>query len=203
MKHDPTLDELEQGANAPHFEGHTPDHVGTPPGHEAAQSPDGDDPDLAGRAPGTTSDHAQHVPSPVSTDGTVHEPRTVEDWEARLSAFGSRFADHERVEGDDYGHAVWFKMHTARRELAERLALTTALADSLLAVEWAGTGEDADGDLIDCCPNCIAPIGDAEIEGSGVHYAHCELRDALDAALGVKSERVVHPAHAAREAARG
>lgn len=68
------------------------------------------------------------------------------------------------------------------------------LLESLLAVEWAGFTEDDRGDFVDACPNCLSPIGDPEIEGSGLHTPTCELRDALDAALGVKSPRaeVVH-----------
>lgn len=82
-------------------------------------------------------------------------------------------------------------------EAAERVrAAAPQLLDSLLAIEWSGFIED-DDDAVECCPNCFAPIGDAEIEGSGVHYAHCELRDSLDAALGVTSQRRIHPAHEA------
>lgn len=76
------------------------------------------------------------------------------------------------------------------------IAAAPQLLDSLLAVEWAGSKQDAHGDEVECCPNCGAPHG-------GFHYQHCELRDSLDAALGVPSERIVHPARATREAVHG
>lgn len=78
-------------------------------------------------------------------------------------------------------------------------AAAEALLQSLNAVEWAGTMPTDDGrDEFDACPNCGAPAADDEAPEifDGRHYAHCELRDALDAALGVTSPRVVHPAHA-------
>lgn len=57
------------------------------------------------------------------------------------------------------------------------------LLDSLLAVEWSGNEEGTDGlDDYDCCPNCGAALGSH-------HTPTCELRDALDAALGIKSPR--------------
>lgn len=72
---------------------------------------------------------------------------------------------------------------------AHLLAAAPQLLESLLAVEWAGNEEDEFGDIPDACPNCGAFAGDAEIEGSGLHTPTCELRDALDSALGVKSPR--------------
>lgn len=79
--------------------------------------------------------------------------------------------------------------------IAQLVAAAACLRDSLLAVEWAGSDEDADGDLVDTCPNCGATFGDPEKGLTGLHFAGCELRDSLDAALGVTSPRVVHPAH--------
>lgn len=71
-----------------------------------------------------------------------------------------------------------------------RRSAAPQLLDSLLAVEWAGSVlDDVCGDELDCCPNCFAVIGDAEIEGSGLHTPDCELRDSLDAALGVTTPR--------------
>lgn len=88
----------------------------------------------------------------------------------------------------------------AERSPADNVRIAFAapqLLDSLLAVEWGGSADDEDGESCDCCPNCIAPSPDSDhMENPGIHYAHCELRDSLDAALGVKSERVVHPAYA-------
>lgn len=72
-----------------------------------------------------------------------------------------------------------------RRSPAQRPAdpLVVQLLDSLLAVEWAGTDFNEDADEIDCCPNCggVTTLG---------HFTYCELRDSLDAALGVKSPRL-------------
>lgn len=68
-------------------------------------------------------------------------------------------------------------------------AASVALLESLLAVEWAGTDETEElFETEDCCPNCGAAAA------GKLHFAHCELRDALDAALGVTSPRmeVVH-----------
>lgn len=82
--------------------------------------------------------------------------------------------------------------------IREALALIPQLLDSLQAVEWGGALviDEEHGDCVDACPNCYAPAPDLEIEGAGQHYAHCELRDSLDAALGVTSQRIVHPEHA-------
>lgn len=66
---------------------------------------------------------------------------------------------------------------------ARIFAAGEALVDSLLAVEWAGTDRDEHGDEYDCCPNCGAALGSAHTPG-------CELRDSLDAALGVTSPRL-------------
>lgn len=66
------------------------------------------------------------------------------------------------------------------------------LLDSLLAVEWGGAFENDDADLIECCPNCLAPAS-ASDNTAGIHYAACELRDSLDAALGVTSPRISLP----------
>lgn len=80
---------------------------------------------------------------------------------------------------------------------ARLIAAAPQLLDSLLAVEWAGSMDDEEsGDAFDCCPNCMAPVADFDAPGILVHYAHCELRDSLDAALGVTSPRQIHPAHA-------
>lgn len=63
-------------------------------------------------------------------------------------------------------------------------AAAPQLLDSLLAVEWAGSDDGPDfPEQIDCCPNCGAAA-------PGPHLTGCELRDSLDAALGVTSPRV-------------
>lgn len=68
---------------------------------------------------------------------------------------------------------------------ARLLAAAPQLLESLLAVEWAG--EDETEELFeteDCCPNCGAAAA------GKLHFTHCELRDSLDAALGVTSPRL-------------
>lgn len=66
---------------------------------------------------------------------------------------------------------------------AALIAAAPQLLESLLAVEWAGNRlDDVTGDDIDCCPNCGAALG-------SLHTPRCELRDSLDAALGVTSPR--------------
>lgn len=72
---------------------------------------------------------------------------------------------------------------------AALIAAAPALLEALLTAEWAGTDEDETGDLVDSCPNCGALHGDHEIF-DGLHTPTCELRDALDAALGVSSPRM-------------
>lgn len=62
-------------------------------------------------------------------------------------------------------------------------AAAPQLLDSLLAVEFGGTAFDDNADEFDCCPNCQG----APTLG---HFVGCELRDALDAALGVTSPRI-------------
>lgn len=68
-------------------------------------------------------------------------------------------------------------------------AAAPQLLDSLLAVEWAGSDMTDEGDFFDVCPNC------GESEASGYHTVGCELRDSLDAALGVTSPRLEVEAH--------
>lgn len=80
------------------------------------------------------------------------------------------------------------------REVSANIRLIAAspqLLDSLSAMEWAGSGEDEVGDYTDECPNCGASAADAEAPAvfDGLHFVGCELRDALDAALGVTTER--------------
>lgn len=62
--------------------------------------------------------------------------------------------------------------------------IATQLLDSLLAVEWAGDAGDSD-----CCPNCGAIGGPDSDVFDGLHTPGCELRDSLDAALGIRSPR--------------
>lgn len=159
---------------APHFEGHTPDHAGTPTSHESAEhGPHGATPEPSAE-PLATPDHAQHVPNPVSSH--TPGPWVAHHW-AVTTPGGLAIAD-----------VVGYDEPVANARL---IAASPALLDSLLAVEWAGAMFNDDGDYFDACPNCAG----APTVG---HYVGCELRDALDAAHGVKSPRVVHPAHGAR-----
>lgn len=89
----------------------------------------------------------------------------------------------------DSEHAAPDRTEAGMEADARLISVAPQLLESLLAVEWAGSDSDEDDDLIDVCPNCGATFGDPEKGLTGLHTPGCELRDALDAALGVTSPR--------------
>lgn len=118
---------------------------------------------------------AEHTPGPwaVVARGTARlDRRTI-----RRNVTGGAYVGEIRpAESDDPARVL------ANGHL---IAAAPQLLDSLLAVEWAGSDDGQDfPDQIDCCPNCGAP------EEGGRHFTNCELRDSLDAALGVTSPRL-------------
>lgn len=103
---------------------------------------------------------------------------------------GERWSYFRRRLQDDLQQAATYEVIAAELDgwaayIAQLQTQKAQLLDSLLAVEWAGTDMDGNGDY---CPNC----GGAEKspDSSDGHYTGCELRDSLDLALGVKSPRI-------------